>query len=277
MIKKGALCDDCISILANVKPRQTVNSLCRKMLSEGNLSRQKGKCSRCRKVKVINKLSRKNKRLISSRQIPNSKVVHKKMAQAPNYSTGNFPADQFRQILQAFSLAIKTGKVEIYNEFSLQHELGIYLRNNIPNKLIQFERNVSYFGFNKSQFTKKEIDIVIFSRDEKKLDIAIELKFPKNGQYPEQMFSFCKDIKFTEELKRAGFDKTYVVIFADDRLFYSGNQNGVYGFFRGGKSLQGVVVKPTGNKKLEINIKGNYQINWNNVSGTLKYTVIEAQ
>ena len=30
-----------------------------------------------------------------------------------------------------FSEHIKDGKIEIYNEFSLQHELGIFLRNAI--------------------------------------------------------------------------------------------------------------------------------------------------
>ena len=33
---------------------------------------------------------------------------------------------------------------------------------------------------------------------EKKNRYAIELKFPRNGQYPETMFSFVKDIKFLE-------------------------------------------------------------------------------
>ena len=42
------------------------------------------------------------------------------------------------------------------------------------------------------------------------------------------MFSFCKDLAFTEELKRAGFQETYVLIFADDRLFYDGSTNGIY-------------------------------------------------
>lgn len=38
---------------------------------------------------------------------------------------------------------------------------------------------------------------------------AIELKYPLNGQYPEQMFSFVKDIKFMEEMKELGFNEAY--------------------------------------------------------------------
>ncbi|MBR3425033.1 MAG: hypothetical protein IKG79_03185, partial [Neisseriaceae bacterium] len=56
---------------------------------------------------------------------------------------------------------------------------------------------------------------------------AIELKFPRNGQHPEQMYSFVKDIKFMEELqdkenlKELCFINTYVLTLVDDKLFYS--------------------------------------------------------
>lgn len=43
--------------------------------------------------------------------------------------------------------------------------------------------------------TKHEIDIVVYNDKEK---YAIELKYPVNGQYPEQMYSFVKDVLFTE-------------------------------------------------------------------------------
>lgn len=43
------------------------------------------------------------------------------------------------------------------------------------------------------------MDIVIYNESEK---YAIELKYPQNGQYPEQMFSCVKDIKFMEELRK---------------------------------------------------------------------------
>ena len=47
--------------------------------------------------------------------------------------------------LQKFMKKIQTGEVEVYNEFSLQHELGIYLRNALPNYKVEFERNVKFF------------------------------------------------------------------------------------------------------------------------------------
>lgn len=102
-----------------------------------------------------------------------------------------------KKAILAFLKQVENGSIEIYNEFSLQHELGIFLRNHFPNYRIQFERNTKFFGIETT--TKHEIDIVIYNEYEK---MAIELKFPLNGQYPEQMFSFIKDICFMEELKQ---------------------------------------------------------------------------
>ena len=179
-------------------------------------------------------------------------------------------------LIKEFAAEVAERRVEIYNEFSLQHELGIFLRGKIPASKIQFERNVSYFGLRKSEFVKREIDISIFS-NKANPDVAIELKYPRNGQYPEQMFSFCKDVEFAEQLRASGFKEAYVVIFAEDHLFYEGSQDGIYGFFRGGRNLSGKIMKPTGKQNAEVNIKGSYSVAWNAVSGKLKYTVIKAQ
>ena len=176
-----------------------------------------------------------------------------------------------------FAKIVASSKIEIYNEFSLQHELGIFLRNNLSNEKVQFERNVSYFGLNKSNFVKREMDIAVFKNPIHDRTMAIELKYPRNGQYPEQMYNFCKDIAFAEQLKLAGFQNAFVVIFADDRLFYDGRKTGIYSFFRGGSDLTGDVPKPTGSKAEKIHIKGNYSIVWHPVKSTLKYSIIRAQ
>ncbi|MBR5983161.1 MAG: hypothetical protein IK025_05520 [Bacteroidales bacterium] len=54
---------------------------------------------------------------------------------------------------------------DVYNEFSLQHELGIYLRKKLPaNYKVQFERNVDeVFGKGVVKSVKKEMDIYIFN------------------------------------------------------------------------------------------------------------------
>jgi len=179
------------------------------------------------------------------------------------------------EIIEEFAGAVKHGQIEIYNEFSLQHELGIFLRSHFPYYKIQFERNWSFF-FHTGTFIKKEIDIAIYSPDKTNFHYAVELKFPRNGQYPEQMFSFCRDLLFAEQLLSSGFKRTFLVIFADDPLFYSGKDDGIYAYFRGGIKLFGSVQKPTGSKDEIIILKGVYEVHWNSISGYLKYSVIEA-
>ena len=53
---------------------------------------------------------------------------------------------------------------------------------------------------------------------------AIEFKFPRNGQYPEQMFKATQDVAFLEQLVAAGFAGGLFVMVADDPLFYSGKK-----------------------------------------------------
>lgn len=173
-----------------------------------------------------------------------------------------------------FMRAVGSGQVEIYNEFSLQHELGIFLRAQWPEFRIQFERNVSYFGVPKKDFTKRELDIAVFSPDRKTLQYAIELKFPRSGQHPEQMFSFCKDIAFAEELHAAGFKQTAFVAVADDPLFYRGTGDGIYGYFRRQRPLAGTITKPTGAKNDTVLVRGPYIVRWLPVVGTTQYALV---
>ncbi len=171
-----------------------------------------------------------------------------------------------KQYISDFFEYVKSEKVELYNEFSLQHELGIYLRNHLPRDYkVQFERNVSSFLI-EDKTVKKEIDIVIFTEDKTKR-YAIELKYPRNGQYPEQMYAFVKDIRFVEQLKEKGFTGTCAVTLVEDKPFYfdSGRStNDIYGYFRGDKTIKKEIKKPTGEGKEEdsILIDGVYTINW---------------
>lgn len=183
--------------------------------------------------------------------------------------------DLKRLIVKFFSYA-EMERIEIYNEFSLQHELGIFLRKELDGYKIQFERNVSYFSIG-SKTIKKEIDISIFNND-KTEKYAIELKHPLSGQYPEQMYSFVKDIKFMEELKENGFIKNAVVALVSDRPFYEGrNNNGIYRYFRDEYKVYGNIFKPTGATKGKefIPIKRDYDFTWQSLNGDRKYFVIE--
>jgi len=178
-------------------------------------------------------------------------------------------------LIAPFIKSVASGATEVYNEFSLQHELGNFLRREMSNCKVQFERNVGSFFPDKSQFSKREIDVTAICPDLNQLRWAIELKFPRNGQYPETMFSFCRDIAFVEELKAAGFSQTGLVIFAEDPLFYRGPSDGIYGFFRGGCPLTGRIQKPTGRKDSEVLVRATYNVKWEVILGSLMYAAIE--
>jgi len=182
------------------------------------------------------------------------------------------------EIITAFFKEVADQKIEIYNEFSLQHELGIYVRSlATPELKVQFEPPVSYFGYDRKVFEKKEIDIAIFTPDftEK---YAIELKYPRNGMYPEQMFKACQDICFVEQLHSAGFNNCYFVMVADDPLFYEpGANEGIYQYFRDSKAINGLIQKPTGKRDHSFQISGCYNILWNEVSEFTRYTLVSAK
>ncbi|WP_020183551.1 hypothetical protein [Methylotenera sp. 1P/1] len=176
--------------------------------------------------------------------------------------------------IAAFAQAVGTGAIEIYNEFSLQHELGLYLRSQLVDCKVQFERNVSHFNLMKANFEKREIDIAVTSSSGERLS-AIELKYPRNGQVPESMYGFCKDIAFLEQLVSAGFQSAYFLAVADHKLFYSGATEGIYGLFRSGTPITGMISKPTGAKDSKVTITGSYTASWLPVSGSTKFCLVQ--
>lgn len=181
-------------------------------------------------------------------------------------------------LINDFFAHVTSYNVDIYNEFSLQHELGLFLREKLPYYKIQFERNVSFFAL-KEKTIKKEIDISIFLDDMSEKH-AIELKCPLNGQYPEQMYSFVKDIKFMEQLAQGGFDSTYCVSLVSDPLFYQGNIVApIYRFFRHDNAVYGEVFKPTGERKHDesIILNGKYYFKWQSLDALRKYYIIDVK
>lgn len=179
--------------------------------------------------------------------------------------------------LKEFVNMIPTG-IEIYNEASIQYELAFYLRSILANKYkIQLERNIDFFKLPKGKYPKKEMDIVVFTPDMKEKH-CVELKFPTQGQYPEQMFSACRDIKFLEQLVKSGFNECYFMMFADDPLFYANRGNdGIYKMFRKEKLVKGKIRKPTGKKDEILHIVGEYKIEWETLEGDLKSFIIEVK
>lgn len=138
------MCDDCLSASAAVKPRQTVNINCRELENAGSLRRQKNFCPRCRKIKIINRIHDEQLQVPRKSKIIRPKPTSKGNIEPVVFSEGEFSSDMMKRVIGSFAERIGRGEIEIYNEFSLQHELGIYLRNAIAGKQVQFERNVSF-------------------------------------------------------------------------------------------------------------------------------------
>lgn len=269
------LCDDCLSDIAEVKPRQSVYQACTSLRNDKLISRLTESCEACRRMKITNALVSPVRH--SSEPKPPPILQPTDVRAIPAISCCSSGTSEISTLVARFVESLTANGTEIYNEFSLQHELGIFLREALPDYVVQFERNVGYFSLSKSEFTKREIDIAVFSKTGTELKYAIELKYPRNGQYPEQMFSFCKDIAFVEELQAAGFSRTALLIFADDRLFYSGSSEGIYGFFRAGKPITGRIEKPTGSSNGHVTIMGSYIVSWSEASPKTRYAFIEAQ
>jgi len=274
--ENGRLCDDCLSDKAGILPLNSVNQICRRRAKLGHLDRKEQECPGCKKKKIVNIL--RNEWIADFENTSNNTTYKISFSRGKNINL-NFPKN-----FNIFLEDIKSGKIEIYNEVSLQLELGIFLRENYKKYKVQFERNVSFFGFDKKRLIKKEIDISLFSFDASKntvtLEIAIELKYPTNGRIPETMYDICRDIAFLEQLVRHGFSTGYAIIFADNPNFYKGNQSGIYGYFRCNenslpKNLTGEIKKPTGDKDESIKIMGNYLIEWKLLKHKLKYAIIE--
>lgn len=269
------LCDDCLSDLCEIKPRQSVNQTCSVLCRENVISRFAESCEACARTKITNVLVLPASN--SDQEKPPIAEVENETTQAARLDIQHLSSgtSELSDLISRFIDFVVVHGIEIYNEFSLQHELGIFLRKELPGYLVQFERNIKHFSSSKFAFTKREIDIVVFSRDKSELKYAIELKYPRNGQHPETMFSFCKDIAFVEELKITGFSQTALLILVDDHLFYSGSGEGIYGFFRGGRPLAGRIEKPTGSKNMHVTIKGNYIVSWSDVAEKTKYAFVE--
>jgi hypothetical protein len=155
--------------------------------------------------------------------------------------------------------------VELYNEAGLQHELGFFLRERLPNGYkIQLERNIEAILGTKQGFCKKEIDMFITGGNSKK---AIELKMPINKQIPRRMELTFEDVRFLEQLKNNGFDECYLLFTSNVKSFWdSRREQIIYEYFNDGviKTLKESDVPPfIQNSETAFNeMKETYNFEW---------------
>lgn len=139
-------------------------------------------------------------------------------------------------------------RLDIYNEFALQFELGKYLENKLSGYKVQFERNIVDFFIDenvdtgikdkqniKNNFCKREIDLVIFKGNkpcDAKEKYAVELKYimPKDPT-TDKMDHMLEDIAFIQQLTNAEnfepnnkvpFDMAFAVTLCNIPSFWKG-------------------------------------------------------
>ena len=216
----------------------------------------------------LRKAKRKEEEKATKRQINNQLKE-----QTPDFTVDG-KGIYFEHIIEDFVSQIAKGKTEIYNEASIQYELAIFLREVIPNYKIQLERNVSYFELNKKHFLKREIDIVLFNTT-KTRKFAIEIKYPLS-EVPIQMYKFCEDIKFLEQLKESGFTDNFFLAITPQSNFWGdrGKTGTIYEKFRKEKELYGTIKNQIGDSKEEVTLKGRHKINWLTINDSTRYFVM---
>jgi len=192
------------------------------------------------------------------------------------------------EIRNFFKKILPTDKLDIYNEYSLQFELGWYLRSRLTADFkVQVERSLkSLLNDEKDsqiisppKTIKNRMDIYIYNNSTNER-FAIELKFPVYGQVPYQMYKFVEDIKFAQQLKDCfGFSKTYSVVLVDRDTFYNGskNKNSIYRFFRTEHKVYGNIAIPIGRLKGDrrIELDSEYPIEWQSLTNGMRYYIIE--
>ena len=67
-------CDDCLSGLLGIYPRQQVNQICRNLYNRGLIFRDRGECSHCSKTKLVNSIGTDFKTFLNSANIQNTSI-----------------------------------------------------------------------------------------------------------------------------------------------------------------------------------------------------------
>ncbi|HKL41336.1 MAG TPA: hypothetical protein VJ962_01960 [Clostridia bacterium] len=221
--------------------------------------------------------------MVSSEENKSSQVMKQsKIKNDESMNNNEINHDKKREILplekhiEDFAKLIKSTSLDIYNAFSLKHELGNYLSEKLPrNYKIHFDRSFSDFGVNAGETINNKMDLVIFNSN-KNFKYCVAIKFPINNQIPLTMYKIIKDFKLLEQLMDHDFIKCYQITLIDDEEFLTGvSKEGIYEYFRTDTPIHGEILNPTGRNDEKINIKGHYQMYWRNLGDSRKLSIVE--
>lgn len=122
--KKGLrYCDDCLSKILKITPRQQINRICRMLSERGRINRERGLCSQCSKYKLVNWVGEYNTlsrvREVSSQELIRGKRLHYRAFEdrVANYLYNKFNKKFYRE------KSLKVGP-NTYHKFDMVSEDG---------------------------------------------------------------------------------------------------------------------------------------------------------
>lgn len=178
----------------------------------------------------------------------------------------------YKEILHDFKswMTRRNYRVDSFtSEFTIQHRMAVFLDGYLHRKY-DCELEVNVEKYNLGNLTKKEIDIVVSSADERH---AIELKFIKDqGSFNIGMYKVCEDVRFLEQLKNNGFASVCAYTFTNIPKVYTSTiaiptpknfQNlELYVQFRNDKKIHDTIAIKTGQLNEFITLSRSHSFQW---------------
>jgi hypothetical protein len=180
----------------------------------------------------------------------------------PGWQPANQLIDDVREFLEGKEIDVGP----VYNEHSLQMELGCFLR--MRRYSVEFERPFEISPLpGSTRRGKRELDLFLTCDGR---TTVLELKVPLAGRVPESMYDFCADLAFVEGLVRHKMAETgLALLVTNNRQFWQGRPMGIYEAFRQPNAkLGGNIGKPTGGIHETVVLSGSYDLSWRNLSNT---------
>jgi hypothetical protein len=112
-----AFCDDCLSSLLKIKPRQAVNQACNKLNLKGNITRRKSTCSSCSDFKLVNTIGdyKPSEELVTSGTIMTGSAFENVVKTVLKIEDGI-------DLKSSYSIELGVGKIKKNHQFDLGND-----------------------------------------------------------------------------------------------------------------------------------------------------------
>ena len=142
--KKNYICDDCLSRILEIRPRQQINQICNKLMKKGLLIRMHGECNVCKSIKIVNNF---NKDSFKNEKIEKNKSV--------NPLKSNINIEEYKQF-KFIEVTINFIDIDINNKF-LDYKKYLLKEVILKSKYCNIQSYIDtkyekYFDYNLSDF-----------------------------------------------------------------------------------------------------------------------------